>query len=235
MSVTVVVGGQYGSEGKGKTVSLLARKYDHCAVVRCGGPNSGHIICENGVEYRFRHLPAGLVYGKPGYLAAAAVVDLAVLKNEIEKYQIPSTLLSVDPFSTVITERHRQDEATLINSISSTGSGTGAATSGRVMRHSQSLLIKDVLTDNAWLKPYVRDVRSELNRLIDQGVRIIVEGTQGFGLSLYHSRNYPKTTSKDTTAAQFIMEAGLSPLLVDEVVMVVRTFPIRVAGLHSGK
>ena len=73
-----------------------------------------------------------------------------------------------------------------------------------------------------------------MNRLIDQGVRIIVEGTQGFGLSLYHSRNYPKTTSKDTSAAQFIMEAGLSPLLVDEVVMVVRTFPIRVAGQQSG-
>ena len=66
------------------------------------------------------------------------------------------------------------------------------------------------------------------------GYRIIVEGTQGFGLSLHHSRLWPHTTSKDTTAAQFLMEAGLSPLLVDEVVMVIRTFPIRVAGQQAG-
>src|SRR5207248_11574743 len=47
-------------------------------------------------------------------------------------------------------------------------------------------------------------------------------------------RRFPRTTSKDTSAAQFVMESGLSPLLVDEIVMVVRTFPIRVAGNQSG-
>jgi adenylosuccinate synthase len=236
MSVTVVVGGQFGSEGKGKTTSLLARDYgEECAVVRCGGPNSGHIVHEYGRQFCFRLLPTGVVYGRRGFLAPAAVVDLQVLRDELCEYEVSPDLLTLDPFSVVITEQHRKEEAMLRRAISSTGSGTGAATAAKVMRTPKTRLIKDVLNDNRWLEPYVRDVRSEINELIDQGFRIIVEGTQGFGLSLHHSRGFPKTTSKDTSAGQFVMESGLSPLLVDEIVMVIRTFPIRVSGVQSGK
>ena len=60
-----------------------------------------------------------------------------------------------------------------------------------------------------------------------------MEGTQGFGLSLLHGGEYPFVTSRDTTAAAFASEAGLSPRQIDEVVMVVRTLPIRVGG-NSG-
>jgi adenylosuccinate synthase len=65
------------------------------------------------------------------------------------------------------------------------------------------------------------------------GRRIIIEGTQGFGLSLLHSQYYPFVTSRDTTAAAFVSEAGLSPFDVDGVVLVLRAFPIRVGG-NSG-
>jgi adenylosuccinate synthase len=128
----------------------------------------------------------------------------------------------------------KESERELRQSISSTGSGTGAATAAKIMRHPETSLIKDVLHENSWLRPYVRDVRNELYDLLDRGYRVILEGTQGFGLSLHHSRMFPKTTSKDTTAAQFVMEAGLSPLLVDQIFLVIRTFPIRVAGTESG-
>jgi adenylosuccinate synthase len=62
----------------------------------------------------------------------------------------------------------------------------------------------------------------------------LIEGTQGFGLSLYHSEVYPKTTSRDTSAAGCLSECGISPKLVTEIVMVLRTFPIRVAGQQAG-
>ena len=235
MCVTVVVGGQYGSEGKGKTTSLLARDYgDRTAVARCGGPNSGHITYYQGREYCLRLLPSGLVYGRLLILAPACVIDLNVLETEIMAYSITPDVLSIDPFSVVITPAMRQAENRLIKRISSTGSGTGAAAAAKTIRNPRTLLVKDILRDNPWLQPYVRDVRSVLHYLIGQGYRIILEGTQGFGLSLHHSRNYPKTTSKDTTAAQFVMEAGLSPLQVDEIIMVVRTFPIRVSGKQAG-
>src|SRR5438445_1558547 len=235
MSVTVIVGGQFGSEGKGKTTSLLSGDYgEECAVVRCGGPNSGHIVHEHGRQYCFRLVPSGIVYGRRGFLAPAAVVDLQVLRDELHKYEVSPELFTVDPFSVVITERHRKEETMLRRAISSTGSGTGAATAAKVLRTPGTRLIKDMLNDNPWIAPYVRDVRSEINELIDRGFRIIVEGTQGFGLSLHHSRRFPRATSKDTSAGQFVMESGLSPVLVDEILMVIRTFPIRVAGAQSG-
>jgi adenylosuccinate synthase len=65
---------------------------------------------------------------------------------------------------------------------------------------------------------------------VDDGVDVVVEGSQGFGLSLLHGPHYPFVTSRDTTASGFAMEVGLSPRLVDKIVLVVRTFPIRVAG-----
>ena len=68
---------------------------------------------------------------------------------------------------------------------------------------------------------------------LEAGQRIIIEGTQGFGLSLLHSKYYPFVTSRDTTAAAFVSEAGLSPLDVDDIVLVLRAFPIRVGG-NSG-
>jgi adenylosuccinate synthase len=59
---------------------------------------------------------------------------------------------------------------------------------------------------------------------------VVVEGTQGFGLSLLQGGYWPKATSRDTTAAGFLAEAGLSPRDVDDVTMVIRCHPIRVAG-----
>jgi adenylosuccinate synthase len=167
-------------------------------------------------------------------LAPAAVVDLEVLQSEIKQYGVGPEQFSLDPFSVIITPEMKKAEIELTRSISSTGSGTGAAAAAKTLRGPGTLLVKDILKDHSWLSPYVCDVASELNSLIDQGYRLILEGTQGFGLSLHHSRMFPKTTSKDTTAAQFVMEAGLSPLLVDEVFMAIRTFPVRVAGEQAG-
>lgn len=70
---------------------------------------------------------------------------------------------------------------------------------------------------------------------LDNGLRVLIEGTQGFGLSIYHSAEYPKATSRDTTASGFLSEVGLSPRRITEVVLVFRTFPIRVAGDQAGK
>lgn len=72
-----------------------------------------------------------------------------------------------------------------------------------------------------------------LRERLSNNDRIISEGTQGYGLSLLHSPFYPYITSRDTTAAGFLSEAGLSPLDVDDIVLTIRAFPIRVAG-NSG-
>jgi adenylosuccinate synthase len=61
----------------------------------------------------------------------------------------------------------------------------------------------------------------------------IIEGNQGFGLSLLHSPYYPYVTSRDTTASGILSEVGMSPFLIDDIILVLRSFPIRVAG-NSG-
>lgn len=76
----------------------------------------------------------------------------------------------------------------------------------------------------------IETVAPLLHRGIDDGADVIIEGTQGFALSLLHGRDYPFVTSRDTTAAGFAMEAGISPRMIDNIVMVLRTFPIRVGG-----
>jgi adenylosuccinate synthase len=76
----------------------------------------------------------------------------------------------------------------------------------------------------------VEPVAPILHELLNKRQEIVIEGTQGFGLSLLHGPDYPYVTSKDTTAAAFAMDAGISPRDVSEIVLVIRTFPIRVGG-----
>ncbi len=69
-----------------------------------------------------------------------------------------------------------------------------------------------------------------MREALDRNRWIVIEGSQGFGLSLLHGGYYPKATSRDTTAATFLGEAGLSPLDVKDITLVLRAHPIRVAG-----
>jgi adenylosuccinate synthase len=80
------------------------------------------------------------------------------------------------------------------------------------------------------LQDYLKDTSLELRRLLNARKRVVIEGTQGFGLSILQGGYWPKATSRDTTAAGFLAEAGLSPFDVDDVTLVLRCHPIRVAG-----
>jgi len=80
---TVIVGAQWGDEGKGKIVDLLAQHSD--AVCRYqGGPNAGHTIVAEGETYKFHHVPSGILWGKICVLGAGCVVDPEVLVGELD-------------------------------------------------------------------------------------------------------------------------------------------------------
>jgi adenylosuccinate synthase len=233
MSVTVVVGGQYGSEGKGKLVSYLAcHSDDALSVVRCGGPNAGHTAVGNGLSYQLRQLPSGVVDPRAGlFMAAGMIIDLPVLLSEIETCGVGPDRLMIDRNACLVddVDRAAEVEGSLRDRIGSTLSGTGSATARKVLRDPKLPLARQIPE----LAPYIGDVAESLNCELDQGKEVLVEGTQGFGLSLHHSDVYPFATSRDTTAGAFLSEAGLSPLMVTDIYVVLRTFPIRVAG-NSG-
>jgi adenylosuccinate synthase len=131
-------------------------------------------------------------------------------------------------------DREREQQLGLAERLSSTLCGVGSAVARRALRTTDVQLASNAALATDWLRPFITDVCAEVNSAVDVGKKVLVEGTQGAGLSLYHSRCYPKATSRDTNAAAFMSEVGLSPRLVSEVVLVFRTFPIRVAGRQAG-
>lgn len=84
MSVTAILGMQWGDEGKGKITHLLARKAD--IIIRFnGGPNAGHTVIDQGKEFKFHLIPAGALYPeKTNILAGGVVIDIELLQHEID-------------------------------------------------------------------------------------------------------------------------------------------------------
>ncbi|CAI4030369.1 Adenylosuccinate synthetase [Nitrospira tepida] len=229
MPLTVVVGGQFGSEGKGKVTSYLALRDRVDIVVRCGGPNSGHTVDVDGQRYELRLLPCGFLNPNTRLLlAAGSLIAPDILLAEIKAAGIDASRVGVDRNAGIISGDYAEEEKKLLlrDRLGSTLSGTGIAVAYRVLRKPDFKLAKDIPE----LKPFLTDVSAEVNGVLDKGGKVIIEGTQGFGLSVYHSPHYPYATSRDTTASGFLSEVGVSPRLVTDIVMAVRTYPIRVAG-----
>jgi adenylosuccinate synthase len=105
--------------------------------------------------------------------------------------------------------------------LGTTGWGVGPAIEERVRRTAK--LAKDVPE----LTPYLTDVALETNRAIDGDKKVLLEGTQGLLLSLFHG-SYPYVTSRDTSASAICSEAGVGPTKVDQVVRVFKSFVTRV-------
>lgn len=231
MPATVIVGGQFGSEGKGKVAQHWAKAAHADAAVRVGGSNSGHttIADSSGQRRVLRHLPtAALLPDVLCILPAGSYIDPEILLREISEVGLQPERVAIDPFAMLITPEDIAAEKAgdLGPRIGSTGSGTGAAVARRIARLEERFLA----AHHPALQPFIRPTTPIMRELLDRDARIVLEGTQGFGLSLLHSPHYPKVTSRDTTAAAVVAEAGLSPVDVDEIVLVLRAFPIRVAG-----
>lgn len=232
MTIAVVIGGQFGSEGKGKVTAHLCRYHNYSVAVRCGGPNSGHTININNEPVVLRQIPAGVVNPSAKlYLAAGCLIDLDVLLEEIKLFKLTPDRLGIDRNAAIIDDGYAQEEikSNLNNRIGSTCTGTGIAVAKRVLRTKDIKLARDIPE----LKRYITCVSNKIMEHYLNKCKIVIEGTQGFGLSVYHSQYYPYTTSRDTTAAAFISEVGISPLIVSDIITVIRTFPIRVGG-NSG-
>ena len=86
MPATVIVGAQWGDEGKGKIVDLLAQDSDLVCRYQ-GGPNAGHTIIVDGETYKIRQIPSGVLRGKTCVIGAGCVVDPGVFLAEIDELE----------------------------------------------------------------------------------------------------------------------------------------------------
>src|SRR5881628_3806417 len=115
MSLSVVVGGQYGSEGKGKVSAFIARREDIDICVRCGGPNSGHSFYDDEGRLRIlRQLPTGFINPRTRLLTpAGALVDPLVLASELELIGKNEKRIGIDKNTFIIEARDREYEESI--------------------------------------------------------------------------------------------------------------------------
>jgi adenylosuccinate synthase len=224
MTCTVVVGGFFGDEGKGKIISYLAVKDNPSIVVRGGaGPNAGHTVKDGDRTYKIRMLPSGFLNKKSKVMIGPGVViNPDVLLKEINDFDV-SNRAFVDRNCGVIEQTHliEDSKGRLKDTIGSTGSGTGPANAERAMRTLK--LAKDFES----LSSYLEDVPTAVNNALDSNENVLVEGTQGTHLSLWHG-TYPYVTSKDVTASAICSDIGLGPKKVDEVMVIFKSYVTRV-------
>lgn len=226
MTSLALIGGAFGSEGKGVIAAGLAHHFD--VAIRVGGPNAGHSFYYRGELYKMRSVPCAWV--SPTCVLAigpGAVIDPVLLLAEAARVR---RRISVDPMATIITEeQHRSEvDAGMRASIGSTTEGVGAARIAKMRRDGSAVLAKDYFPiDAEWVEVFPT---SEI--IASRGGLTMLEGAQGALLSLHHG-NYPFVTSADTNAAQLAADAGLPPTDVEHTHLVIRVYPIRVAG-NSG-
>lgn len=235
MPISVVVGGQFGSEGKGKVAHWIACRESASIVVRVGGTNSGHTAVDDGGKtWALRQLPVSvLAPGTTAVLPAGAVIDPEIFAREVQLLGLGPERVIVSRYATVISDEDKKAERAegLVDRIGSTGSGTGAALIRRMSRRADTSILAN---EHPALQEYLGDPSSVMREELNRNRLIVIEGSQGFGLSLLHGGYYPKATSRDTTAGTFVGEAGLSPRDVRDITLVLRAHPIRVAG-NSGR
>ncbi len=236
--VDVLVGGQYGSEGKGNIAYYLAPDYD--ILMRVGGPNAGHKVPIEPEPYTHRLLPSGTQANPDALLmiGPGATLDLDVLLLEIAECGVEAGRLVIDPQAMIIEPEDKEVEQAIVSMIGSTGKGGGAAAARRIRGCNDDKVTPPVrlARDVEQLKAFIRPAAEVLEQAYARGQRILLEGTQGTSLSLFHG-SYPYVTSRDTTAAGTLAEAGIAPGRVRRVIMVTRTYPIRVEspqGATSG-
>jgi adenylosuccinate synthase len=228
--VDVLVGGQYGSEGKGNIVGHIAPEYD--LLVRVGGPNAGHKVFAEPSPETYHHLPSGTGRAPNAHLllGAGAVLYPKKLMEEVAIHRVSADRLSIDPQAMVIEDEDRKLEEKMLAKISSTFQGVGAASARKIMgRGGKSLPPVRLASDVEMLRPFVRHGQDILKNAYLRNSRVLLEGTQGTSLSMHHGI-YPFVTSRDTTVAGCLADAGIAPKRIRRVIMVCRTYPIRVGG-----
>jgi len=223
MPCTVIAGAFWGDEGKGKIVSYLALKDKLDVCLRTGSVNAAHTVWYQGNRYALHMVPAAFVYEKCRLLiGAGSNVHVAKFLEEVEATNVKNRI-GIDHQASIIEEKHSiQDKTNAhLKGLGTTGWGIGPAIEERVRRTAK--LAKDIPE----LQPYLTDVTTEVNKAIDAGKKVLLEGTQGLMLSLFHG-TYPYVTSRDTSASAICSEAGVGPTKVDNVLVVFKAFVTRV-------
>ena len=274
MSAVVIVGAQWGDEGKGKATDLLGPRADY-VVKPNGGNNAGHTVVVNGQKFELKLLPAGILSeNATPVIGNGVVVNPEALFSEIEglqargadtsKLKISANAHLVAPYHQTmdkVTERFLGKRA-----IGTTGRGIGPAYMDKVgrlgirvqdildesilrqkvegaLRQKNQLLVKvynrrhveaDEIVDYFMsyaerLKPMIVDTTQLLNKALDEGKTLLMEGGQATFLDVDHG-TYPFVTSSNPTAGGACVGSGVGPTRMSRVIGIQKAYTTRVGA-----
>ncbi len=241
-AITIVQGGCFGSEAKGAVAHALCQRLGISWAVRTGSINAGHsVITDYGdgppKKVAFQQLPvAAALPGVNLVIGPGAYVHRTTLERELLLSHPDRGPLYLDRNCGVHLDDYTREASVAARStkIGATGKGCAEAIVHKITDRGvgRNLLLMDHHPDldaEADRDIEWADTAEMLNRAYDRGQGILLEGTQGSLLD-FHLGPYPFVTSRQCTAAAWVAESGLSPSLDYNVVLVARTYPIRVAG-----
>lgn len=220
---TVIVDAFWGDAGKGAVGAWMAYILNAKIAFRgCGGPGAEHGIFFQNKYIKTNQLPLSfLLKGCNVGIGPGTAVDPIKLFEEIERFKLSPEQIRIDPRCPIVTREHIHLERNSANmkKIGSTFSGMGRCMSDAVLR--TAILAQNVPE----LKKYIGDVPGLVNETASKH-NVILESSQGFGLSRYFGvDNY--VTSVDVTTGSVIAGVGLDWRLLKKVILVVKAFPTR--------
>lgn len=225
----MIIDGQFGSTGKGLIANRIALdNVIHVAVGRLS-PNAGHTFYYNDKKYITKMIPvAGIIQERSTiFLSAGSVIDIDILMKEMKEFDIDKERVLIHPRATVITKKDKEIEQDIsgVIKIASTQSGSGSARANKIMR------VNPLAQNTSEIKHLIYKEKDEyLQFILSQNLNILVETGQGFDLSLNYGYSYPYCTSIDITPSAILNDVGLHPNDLGNIMMVIRTFPIRVGN-----
>ena len=267
---TILTGAQFGDEGKGKIIDLLAENYD--LVVRFqGGDNAGHTVVVGGKKYKLHLVPSGAIFGRRLLIGPGVVLNPRVLWDEIQALESEGIKIDIgiDAKTSIIMPYHIEldmlREKARTEKIGTTNRGIGFAYMDKTAREEvqmadiadQSLLeakladigpakekaiadlggdptvvkygpfIDEYLEIGKRLKNRITDVSREINIAILEEKSVLAEGAQGAFLDVIHGTQ-KFVTSSFTTAGSACANLGVGPVMVDNVVGVIKAYITRV-------
>ena len=273
MSVTVLVGSQWGDEGKGKIVDILSEKFDIVARYQ-GGANAGHTVEIGEKQYILHLIPSGILRdGVQCVIGNGVVIDPQALLDEIKILEdnginvdgrlfVSHNAHLIMPYHKLLDSISESGK----NKIGTTGRGIGPCYIDKFDRkgirivdllnrvvlekklrqnvEEKNIILKKLYDDKGFdieeiikayisfdeaIDSYITDVPLFLNKAINEGKNILLEGAQGTLLDVDHG-TYPFVTSSNPTSGGACTGSGIPPNKIDNVFGIVKAYTTRVGN-----
>ena len=225
----------WGSCGKGGISGYLAKRGDYDTVTCAYGTQAGHSYNdkEAGIKMMVQQLPVGIISPtvKNVLIGPGALIHADVLMQEIDRYlpHLEGKRIMIHEHAAVVTDEHSKAEYAIGQTkMGSTAKGVGQAAIERILRNPDNPNVARHRFKGTPLEQFVTS-RYEYAAAMHGAKSILVEGAQGFGLSMYHGE-YPYVTSRDVTPWQLAADCALPFEWSGRINAfgVTRTYPIRV-------